>query len=152
MVHNIQFPALKRTGGTTRDCRSCLQVHDFLLMEGWSAFYRKFLRISSIKDLWAMTRRHSRHSSRLKSQFSSLNSVFSSHPITNKKSSLAAALFYWSFSICVFSKKRKQREVIMATTVASPMPLSCTGPTTMVAPERPEMRVTAERMRFLDLV
>ena len=27
--------------------------------------YRKFLRISSIKELWAMTRRHSRHSSNL---------------------------------------------------------------------------------------
>ena len=52
------FQALKQTGGTTRDCRFCLQVHNFLLMEGWSAFYRKFLRISSIKDLWAMTRRH----------------------------------------------------------------------------------------------
>ena len=58
IVHNVQSPALKRTGGTTRDCRSCLQVHNFLLMEGGSAFYRKFLRISSIKDLWAMTRRH----------------------------------------------------------------------------------------------
>ena len=91
--------------------------------------------------------------SRLKSQFSSLHSVFSSQPITNKKAALRLLFFiYWSFSICVFSKKRKQREVIIATTVASPMPLSCTGPTTMVAPERPEMRVTAERMRFLDLV
>ena len=92
--------------------------------------------------------------SRLKSQFSSLHSVFSSQPITNKKEQPCGCSFfiYWSFSICVFSKKRKQREVIIATTVASPMPLSCTGPTTMVAPERPEMRVTAERMRFLDLV
>ena len=40
----------------------------------------------------------------------------------------------------------------MATTVARPMPLSCTGPTTMVAPERPEIMVTAVRIRFLDFV
>ena len=60
MAHNIQSPALNQTGETTRACRFCLQVHNFLLMEGWSAFYRKFLRISSIKELWAMTRRDSR--------------------------------------------------------------------------------------------
>ena len=75
----ILHQALKQTGETTRACRFCLQVLNFLQMEGRSAFYRKFLRISSIKDLWAMTRRHSRHSSRLKSQFSSLKSVFTPH-------------------------------------------------------------------------
>ena len=62
IVHNVQSPALKRTGGTTRDCRSCLQVHNFLLMEGGSAFYRKFLRISDIRELWAATRILSRGS------------------------------------------------------------------------------------------
>ena len=46
----------------------CLQVLNFLQTEGWSAFYRKFLRISNIKELWAMTRRHSRHSSYLSFQ------------------------------------------------------------------------------------
>ena len=56
------FQALKQTGETTRACRFCLQVHNFLLMGGWSAFYRKFLRISNIKELWAMTRIPSRHS------------------------------------------------------------------------------------------
>ena len=50
--------ALEQTGETTRACRFCLQVLNFLQMEGRSAFYRKFLRISSIKELWAMTRRH----------------------------------------------------------------------------------------------
>ena len=68
----ILHQALKQTGETTRDCRFCLQVLNFLQMEGRSAFYRKFLRISSIKDLWAMTRRHSRHSSYLPPVFSSL--------------------------------------------------------------------------------
>ena len=58
----ILYQALEQTGGTTRDCRSCLQVHDFLLMEGWSAFYRKFLRISDIRELWAATRILSRGS------------------------------------------------------------------------------------------
>ena len=50
--------ALEQTGETTRACRFCLQVLNFLQTEGRSAFYRKFLRISSIKKLWAMTRRH----------------------------------------------------------------------------------------------
>ena len=54
----ILHQALKQTGETTRACRFCLQVLNFLQTEGRSAFYRKFLRISSIKDLWAMTRRH----------------------------------------------------------------------------------------------
>ena len=56
------FQALKQTGETTRACRFCLQVLNFLQTEGRSAFYRKFLRISNIKELWAMTRKHSRHS------------------------------------------------------------------------------------------
>ena len=43
--------ALEQTGETTRACRFCLQVLNFLQMEGRSAFYRKFLRISSIKEL-----------------------------------------------------------------------------------------------------
>ena len=36
----------------------CPGSRNLLQMEGRSAFYRKFLRISSIKELWAMTRRH----------------------------------------------------------------------------------------------
>ena len=57
-----------------------------------------------------------------------------------------------SFAIWVLSKMRKAKDVMIATTVARPMPLSCTGPRTMVAPERPEIMVTAVRMRFLDFV
>lgn len=57
-----------------------------------------------------------------------------------------------SFDIWVLSKIKKQIEMIIATTVARPMPFSCTGPTTMVAPERPEIMVTAVKIRFLDFV
>ena len=56
LPHNL-YQALEQTGETTRAYRFCLQVLNFLQMEGRSAFYRKFLRISSIKELWAMTRR-----------------------------------------------------------------------------------------------
>ena len=58
----ILHQALKQTGETTRDCRFCLQVLNFLQMEGRSAFYRKFLRISDIRELWAATRILSRGS------------------------------------------------------------------------------------------
>ena len=56
------FQALKLTGETTRACRFCLQVLNFLQTEGRSAFYKKFLRISNSKELWVMRRRHSPHS------------------------------------------------------------------------------------------
>ena len=58
----ILHQALKQTGETTRACRFCLQVLNFLQTEGWSAFYRKFLRISDIRELWAATRILSRGS------------------------------------------------------------------------------------------
>ena len=58
----IFHQALKQTGETTRACRFCLQVFNFLQMEGRSAFYRKFLRISDIRELWAATRILSRGS------------------------------------------------------------------------------------------
>ena len=58
----ILHQALKQTGETTRACRFCLQVLNFLQMEGRSAFYRKFLRISDIRELWAATRILSRGS------------------------------------------------------------------------------------------
>ena len=44
------------------------------------------------------------------------------------------------------------RLMTMATTVARPMPLSWTGPRTIVAPLRPEIMVTAVRMRFFERV
>ena len=52
----------KQTGETTRACRFWLQVLNFLQMEGRSAFYRKFLRISDIRELCAATRILSRGS------------------------------------------------------------------------------------------
>lgn len=40
----------------------------------------------------------------------------------------------------------------MATMVASPIPFSWTGPSVTVAPDNPEIMVTAVRIRFLDFV
>ena len=89
----ILHQALKQTGGTTRDCRSCLQVHNFLLMEGWSAFYRKFLRISDIRELWAATRILSRGSM----------SASSSFYVCRFFSNLNSRVSYLSFLVFFFS-------------------------------------------------
>ena len=51
------FQALKLTGETTRACRFCLQVLNFLQTEGRSAFM-EILRISEIDDLYPATTRH----------------------------------------------------------------------------------------------
>ena len=50
---------------------SCLPISSFKADR--PTMHRKFLRISSIKELWAMTRRHSRHSSDLSFQSDSLH-------------------------------------------------------------------------------
>ena len=102
----ILHQALKQTGGTTRDCRSCLQVHNILLMEGWSAFYRKFLRISDIRELWAATRILSRGSMSSSSSwyvcrfFSKLKSLFSYLFFSSNLSFISLTYLFTLFTSC----------------------------------------------------
>ena len=72
--------AWPQTGEMTTACHFCLQILNFLQMGGRSTFHRKVLRISDVRELWAMKRILSLHS---------------------REGNVLHAFHWWNFSILV---------------------------------------------------